>query len=61
MIHTQTRQAARSAFEELVLAKKPPTALLQRACATFAQMVADMTGERCEVTIGRVVIAREAA
>jgi hypothetical protein len=61
MIYTQTRAAARSAFDELVLAKAPPSALLQRACDTFARMIAEMTGERCQVIIGSVVMARKAA
>jgi hypothetical protein len=59
MIHTTTRQAARSSFDALCLAKEPPPALLQRACASFARMIADMTGERCVILIGETPIARE--
>jgi hypothetical protein len=59
MIHIQSRQAARSALDALGLAKSPTPALLQNACAAFAQMVADMTEQRVTVWIGETPIARE--
>lgn len=54
-----TFRAHAEALDALGRSKTPPTTLLQRSCATFAQMVADMTGERCSVMIGQTVIARE--
>ncbi|SAL20205.1 hypothetical protein AWB70_01018 [Caballeronia cordobensis] len=47
------------ALEKLGSAMKPTDVLIHRVCASFAQMVAGMTGQRVTVLIGETPIARE--
>ena len=59
MIAHPTRQAARNDLEAACLAIKPTSVQIARMCASFAEMVAGMTGERVTVLIGETPIARE--
>lgn len=60
MIRTLTHfRALLDALDALGSAMKPTDVLVHRACASFAQMVASMTGQRVTVLIGETPIARE--
>lgn len=59
MSHTPTFRAHAEALDALGRSKTPTTALLHRACATFAQMVAEIERLPVKVSVGQTVIARE--
>lgn len=54
-----TFRAHAEALDSLRRSKTPTTALLHRACATFAQMVAEIERMPVKVSVGQTVIARE--
>jgi hypothetical protein len=54
-----TFRAHAEALDALGRSKTPTTALLHRACATFAQMVAEIERMPVKVSVGQTVIARE--
>jgi hypothetical protein len=54
-------RALLDSLEALGRAKEPTTALLHGACADFAEAVAELSGQRCEVKIGTVPITRNPA
>lgn len=56
-----TYRALLDSLAALGKAQTATTPLIHRASVSFVEAMTQMTGERCEVTIGRVVIAREAA
>lgn len=57
--HTPTFRAHAEALDALGRSKTPTTALLHRACATFAQMVSEIERMPVELRVGQTVIARE--
>lgn len=59
MLTHPTRRAARESLDAAIKAKVPTDVLIHRACASFAEMVAEMTGEPCTVWIGSVPIVRK--
>lgn len=60
MIRTlRTFRALLESLEALGHARTVTNALLHKACAAFAEMVANVTGQRVTVLIGNAVIARD--
>lgn len=57
--HLHAFRALSESLEALGHARTVTNALLQRVCSAFAEMVANVTGQRVTVLIGNAVIARD--
>lgn len=56
--HQSPFRALLESLEALGHARTVTNALIHRACSAFAEMVANVTGQRVTVLIGNAVIAR---
>jgi hypothetical protein len=54
-------RAMLESIDALGRGRESTTALLHAACADFAETIAELSGQRCEVKIGSVPITRNPA